>query len=237
MSEDGQSGGEQNPHIAGLVTVSFSGVSPDPSHSQVHKIVGNVDEGYCCTDNRLLSWISVDLGGLRRLCPKHYCLKNDGLGDYHSLRNWELQGKEAEDGDWVVLKAHTDDAALASKAFASAGWPLVPRSRSAASYGEARAEADIREGLQGEHGEHVFYRYFRILQTGPNTYGANIITCGGMEFYGELREYSPAASTPVVPAAPPTLVPVDNHVMEDTAMITPTSEEGNGAGLTTMPNE
>jgi len=149
-----------NPHSSGTVTASLSSFATDVTYSQAHKLVGRANDGYCCTDNRKASYMIVDIGENRRLKPLYYCLKNDGLGMYHVLRNWELQGKVLEDDEWVTLKRHVADVSLTNTAYATAGWK-IERSSSV-------------------------YRYFRIFQYDVNSYGAHNIMCCGIELYGML---------------------------------------------------
>ena len=163
-----------NPHETGDVQVTFSSSATDLSYSQVHKLVGRSNEGYCCTDNRPRSWMSVDIGAGRKLFITHYALKNDGLGTYHCLRNWELQGRLAESDEWVVLSSHTDDSSLTKAAFATAAWPVT---------------SEVK--LSG-------FRFFRILQTGLNSYGAHNIMCGGLELYGELYQSSSSLNNSII---------------------------------------
>ena len=151
----------ENPHTAGLVVAQLSSAATDPSYSQPAKFVGRASEGYCCTDNRPSSFMSVDLGTQRRLLPTHYCLKNDGLGIYHVLRNWELQGKVKEDEDWSTIKRHFGDSSLANTPFAVADWSIT----------EVASP----------------FRFFRIYQFDTNSYGAHNIMCAGIELYGRLH--------------------------------------------------
>ena len=158
----GTSGGKKtytNPHTTGNVIASFSSSATDPSYSQPHKFVGRSNDGYSCTDNRPQSYITLDIGALRSMQVTHYCLKNDGLGTYHVLRNWEFQGRLSESDEWVTLRKHIGDTALSNIAYATASW-------------------EINNSLP--------YRYFRIFQFDVNSYGAHNIMCCGIELYGTL---------------------------------------------------
>ena len=48
------------------------------------------------TNSEANSWMSVDLGAGRALCPSHYCLRHDNYSGY-TLRHWTLEGS-ADDG-------------------------------------------------------------------------------------------------------------------------------------------
>eukprot|EP01041_Mallomonas_annulata_P006906 gene6906-14019_t len=148
-----------NPHTSGLVVASLSSTATDPSYSQPHKFVGRLNEAYCCTDNRQHSFMALDLGPKRCLQPSHYCLKNDGLGIYHVLRHWELQGRNREEEEWKTLRKHEGDTALTNTAYAVADWTLNCTTP---------------------------FRYFRIYQYDVNSYGAHNIMCCGIELYGTL---------------------------------------------------
>ena len=47
------------------------------------------------------------------------------------------------------------------------------------------------------------FRHFRILQTGPNLGGTNVLACAGIELYGVLETAGTvsAADSPAIPAA------------------------------------
>ena len=66
---------------------------------------------------------------------------------------------------WVALCTHANDASIATASMATAAWPV-----------EGATEA---------------FRHFRILQTGKNAYGDNLLLCAGIELYGAFR--GPAA--------------------------------------------
>jgi hypothetical protein len=113
------------------------------------------------------SWMSVDLGEGRSLAPDHYCLRhvyNDhGMfpQNFHAMRNWQLEG--SNDGiHWDTLRSHANDTALDNDCVSEAAWPVHQDTNTA-------------------------YRHFRILQTGGNSAGNNLLICTGIELYGTLQ--------------------------------------------------
>ena len=136
-------------------------------NAQPHKLVGRSDDGYCYTDNLPNQWMSVDLGAGRSVVPTRYCLKNDRLGCFFALRHWTLQGRVEADGAWEDLRRHGNDTALTAAMYFVAAWPVEGATKS--------------------------YRFFRILQHGPNAYPGcrrmhYSLVCCGFELYGVLRE-------------------------------------------------
>eukprot|EP00729_Bicosta_minor_P032712 gene32712-biopygen28518 len=114
------------------------------------------------TKDRANSWMSVDLGEGRHLAPDYYCLRH-GNGNVHCrLLHWRLEGSN-DDSAWTLLKTHANDQALPDQKYSTASWPI-----------EATADG-------------ASYRYFRIFQTGENSYGDDSLNCAGIELYGLLR--------------------------------------------------
>ena len=104
----------------------------------------------------------VDLGATRSLAVSHYALRHSGGLIYGcALRSWELQGANAADGPWTTLRRHDNDASIEAKAGFVAAWAV--------------------EGAAP-------FRFFRIHQHGPNSYGDQYLLCAGIELYGLLTE-------------------------------------------------
>ena len=101
----------------------------------------------------------VDLGFGRALQVDHYCLRHGNNYERYILRNWNLEGSN-NNIDWTVLREHKDDRSLAEEAYSEGDWDV----NSAASNSP--------------------YRFFRILQTGPNSSGNHHLICCGIELYG-----------------------------------------------------
>eukprot|EP00729_Bicosta_minor_P032561 gene32561-biopygen22320 len=114
------------------------------------------------TTNSVNSWMSVDLGEGRHLAPDYYCLRHGNNGGTHRLEHWRLEGSN-DDSTWTLLKTHANDQALPAQGWSTASWPI-----------EATADG-------------ASYRYFRIFQTGKNSYGSDLLACAGIELYGLLR--------------------------------------------------
>ena len=143
-----------NPHMSGDVKASRS----SDGDGKAEDFVGreNVD---CYTMSVANSWMMVDLGFGRALQVDHYCLRHGFDGGSYVLRNWNLEGSN-DNIDWTVLREHNDDTSLAQEAYSESHWDV----NSAASNSP--------------------YRFFRILQTGPNSSGDNNLMCCGIELYG-----------------------------------------------------
>lgn len=136
------------------------------------------DNVFCWTNNKPNSWFCVDLGINRKLIPSKYTLRYGSSGSYCCPRNWILQGavklsknmNDLNSPDWVTLREHVDDKSL-NGSFATFSW-------------------DIEDPKTAEG-----FRYFRVLQTGPNSFQAppnkpdewsNAFVVSGLELYGEL---------------------------------------------------
>ena len=72
-----------------------------------------------------------------------------------------LQGSE-DDRRWVTLKSHDDDQSIAAKGFSTHTFPV---------------------GWQA-----LYFRHFRLIQTGPTSDGGFTMAVGGFEVYGSLRD-------------------------------------------------
>lgn len=83
-------------------------------------------------------------------------------GKCATLRSWHLQGRVREGGEWVTLSVHTrvDKDILSDIPYISAGWPVSSKLGA--------------------------YRFFRVLQTGRNSIGNDILSIAGIDLYGTL---------------------------------------------------
>jgi hypothetical protein len=155
-----------NPHTDGRVVVTMSSVLSGAPH----KFVGRSDDGQCATEDTPNSWMSVDLGAERTVVPTHYCLRNDQNGGRAALRNWALEGKAADEGDWQEIRRHDNDATLAKQDYAVGAWAVDAGGRA--------------------------FRHLRIRQHGKNANGStlsnkyqgNRLACCGFEVYGRLLD-------------------------------------------------
>merc|ERR1712216_724820 len=116
-------------------------------------LVGNKEER-SLTKSLPNSWMMVDLKQVGKMRVTHYCLRDGISSQNYKLRHWCFQGSN-NDSDWTTLKTHSDDTTLMDP-YQKAGW-LVNSSS--------------------------YFRYFRILQTGKNSYGKDQLVCCGLELY------------------------------------------------------
>ncbi|KAF4686600.1 E3 ubiquitin-protein ligase HTD1 [Perkinsus olseni] len=102
------------------------------------------------------SWIQIDLGEERELKITGYCLRSSiAAGEF--LMNWYMFG--SVNGElWDVLDKHSNCKEL---------------------LGDGRTGYFPVDGVEGG------YRYFRLMQFGKNSSGTDVLTCAGIDFYGE----------------------------------------------------
>ena len=159
----------ENPHTTGLVVASMSSIYK----GKVDAVVGrSIEPAPVYTENALNSWIKVDLGPDRLLLADNYTILHGASNKGNALRNWVLQAKAFDDGledNWITLKEHADDDLLSDEPNSSATWAL-----------------DIPEEISDS--STIGFRYYRIVQDGPNSNGNNCLFCCGLEFYGVLFE-------------------------------------------------
>ena len=132
------------------------------------------------TDDRPASWMAVDLGEGMTLYPERYCLRTDSDGNLAPC-HWQLQG--SSDGvSWVVLRRHVDEK---WKGALVPAFVAPPNPTPAGNAAPALAEASwkLEHALVQGRG----FRHFRIVQTGPNLGGTNVLACAGIELYGVLE--------------------------------------------------
>jgi len=147
LNHIGTAGGKRawvNPCSSGDVSVEWSSVRSGSAEQFVSKwdwkVVPKGEGPY--TNDQPNSWMRVDLGATRSLVVRHYALRKDSHHS-HTLRNWELQGANAADGPWTMLRRHDNDASIGNgKPGYVAAWPV--------------------EGVAA-------FRFFRIHQHGQNT--------------------------------------------------------------------
>jgi len=118
------------------------------------------DKGEHCnyTEEMPYAWVQLDLSLQYRLRCDGYALRSDAHSG-QKLRTWEFHA--SIDGDrWETLRKHVDDKSLETKRFSQKYWS-VSASKS--------------------------YRYFRIVQTGPNSSNRESIMLHGVELFGTLE--------------------------------------------------
>ena len=113
------------------------------------------------TVNMAYAWVSLDLSLKHRLRCTAYAIRSDAHSS-QKLRHWELQGSACGE-EWEMLRRHVNDETLECRRFSVGSWSVSPSDA---------------------------YRYFRIVQTGPNSSKRNNIMIHGWELYGDLEVYA-----------------------------------------------
>ena len=155
----------------------FGGARP-PALAATPALAGAVHNQ---TDDRPASWMAVDLGEGMALYPERYCLRTDSDGNL-APSHWQLQG--SSDGVvWVVLRRHVDEKWKGASGFVPFAAPPNPTPAGNAAPALAEASWKLEHALVQGRG----FRHFRIVQTGPNLGGTNVLACAGIELYGVLE--------------------------------------------------
>ena len=163
LATDGYKNAWTNPHDAKIVTASASSLGP--SSRSASAVVGRTAVR-CVTRDATKQWFQVDLGSTYSALPTHYTLRHYSSAGQECLRHWKFLG--SNDGKrWLVLTAHSNDTRLKERG-QCATWE-VPNPNS----------SRRRQGVKG-------FRYFRVLQTGPNSNKTNYLALSGFEIYGSL---------------------------------------------------
>eukprot|EP00927_Polykrikos_kofoidii_P015577 TRINITY_DN16936_c0_g1_i2.p1 TRINITY_DN16936_c0_g1~~TRINITY_DN16936_c0_g1_i2.p1 ORF type:complete len:1336 (-),score=148.31 TRINITY_DN16936_c0_g1_i2:329-4102(-) len=155
----------QNPHTSGAVVAKMSSFGGAPDRNKVESLVSHT-AATVYTENKELSWLSVDLGVDVRLCPNFYVIRSAKQNATSvPLRNWSFEGSH-DDITWTTIRRHSNDTALpVSVSARCAGWEL------------STSEA---------------FRFFRLYQFGKNGKSNHYCACGGIELYGSLVSASAA---------------------------------------------
>lgn len=137
------------------------------------------------TQNEANSWCAIDLGSGRRLMPTQYCIRHGASSTGNALRSWELRGRERENEEWDVLKAHMNDETLSSTPMSVALWDIDQKKTK-----KRKNELETEVKVTGEAAKSNLkaYRYFLLLQTAVNSSGNHCLFVGGLELYGVLTE-------------------------------------------------
>jgi len=109
----------------------------------------------------------VDLGSNVKVLPTYYCLKYGSSANYCVPRNWKFQASNdtrvvdqpEDDSLWITLRTHTNDLTLNAD-FAWFVFPIEKCSKA--------------------------FRYFRILQTGPNAFLTNRPSPGSVDSWSNV---------------------------------------------------
>jgi len=139
------------------------------------------DRQRCWTQNLPYSWYCVDLGNSGALCPKYYTMGYASSGNACLPRYWLFQASNQfspkqygstpedtpeNDRDWATLSIHKNDKTLNTE------------------WGVASWSVNTTE----------FFRYFRIIQTGQNSFDSKggddnwsqVLVVNRFELYGVL---------------------------------------------------
>lgn len=153
----------ENPAVSGEVSVELSslGQGSSPASACLSHVAPDGESVF--TENEANASMLIDIGEIRLLRPTGYCLRHDTQGSRGVLRNWVLQGsvEDTEEDSWVTLSSHVDDSSLAAQEGATSSFQISD------------------QGLEG-------YRYFRLVQSGPNSSGKGRLMCCGIDFYGDV---------------------------------------------------
>ena len=159
LATNGNTEPAKNPHTSGEVLAAMSsiGYSGGPSRLVEQRHDGST-RNY--TKDEPNQWVAVDLGKDRSLVPSDYCARHGATSGYSRLRSWDFEGSN-DGSNYTVLRSHKNDDSLPDQGFSVAAWKV--------------------------EGANQAYRYFRIRQTGENSYHDHTLSCAGIELYGMLR--------------------------------------------------
>jgi len=145
----------------------------------------------CWTQNLPYSWFCVDFGSNRLITPSYYSFGYGSSGNACLPKYWIFQAAKKitrtdvqydaddppqSDPDWKTLAIHTNDNTMTGE-WALHSWRL-----------------DTKDA----------YRYFRIVQTGPNSYNSSggddswsqVLVSNRFELYGTINHSSLSSSSP-----------------------------------------
>ena len=165
----------ENPHVSKQVLAAMSSIGAARGTASNSF---TVDRQSCCKPQHFVEqldpvdnftaagddqWMSVDLGSSWHLRLEHYCLRHSGAAG-GALRNWLLQARNTNDQEWITLKRHDQDESLCEATpFGVSIWAVSP----------------LRHGL-------ATFSKFRIYQIGLNSEGLKVLSCAGIELFGDL---------------------------------------------------
>ena len=180
------------------VVAAMSSVMSDEWGSP-ERFVCHAHDGATCniTKRAANSWMSVDLGGRRRLQLEHYCLRHGGDSGDCRLRKWQLEGSNHDDDDdddgggggaaWTVLDTRNEKPpSLEARAFSQAAFKVAWHSREGGETVDGEARARPRGGHPAAAAAAAGFRRFRLVQTGLNSDEYDTMFCAGIELYGTL---------------------------------------------------
>eukprot|EP01064_Diplonema_japonicum_P017962 TRINITY_DN2647_c0_g1_i1.p1 TRINITY_DN2647_c0_g1~~TRINITY_DN2647_c0_g1_i1.p1 ORF type:complete len:448 (+),score=107.92 TRINITY_DN2647_c0_g1_i1:30-1373(+) len=163
---------------------SFWGRS-DPS------AIVNRKEEYFCTRDAPEQWITVDFLD-KVVIPHSY-----SFASFHPMvagyypRDWVFEAS-LDGKTWSLLRKHENDTTLCK----SNKWGLWETQLAGT---EGKQDLDIDSDVF-EHASRQFFRYFRIRQTGQNSFGSHELQLTAIEIYGEVIAITKLLQTPPPPA-------------------------------------
>lgn len=110
------------------------------------------------TQNAANSWVKLNIVANFRLRPTHYTWRGRSDFNNNHLRSWRLQISN-DDSSWIDADIRTNNTQIAQNTYFSGAVTGVS----------------------------TFYKYFRLLNTAPDSDGQNYLTGGEWELYGDLR--------------------------------------------------
>ena len=167
-----------NPVQRGLVRVTCNGLMKDSL--PIEHVVGRVTVR-CVTSAESSAWIAIELTSCY-VQPSAYTLRHYSSWDTECMRHWRLEA--SRDGKlYTPISVHNNDSAL-NGAGSTNTWPI--------SLDTAHAPSPL----------HLFYRFFRLNLTGPNSNNHLYLACSGFELYGDVltvEQYTAAAGSTLTP--------------------------------------
>jgi len=206
----------RNPAELKLIRVTASSLATD---SQPTSAAVGREAVRCVTKPEPNSWFMFDLTPSRIMVrPTAYTLRHYSSWDMECLRNWVLQGS-VDGNTWVDLSVHKEDESLNGKG-STATWTLQKQ-------------------------QSMWFSYFRVLQTGPNSNKHFYLPLSGFEIYGSaLIPHGIAFKAPGCSSSAPTPSPVASTTAVTSPVASASSVElawdPNACGphiLVTKPNE
>jgi len=208
LGSEGRTASYLNPGERGMVQVSSSALTKDSAPANA--IVGRELVRCITTSINALdqsNYFQVELKDFT-LRPTHYSLKHFVSSDAHALRNWNLQGS-IDGKDWQVLKEHKNDTNLNGRG-STCTWIIDPEQPSSSSSDQTPARpnqhAHVITPSIALASPKYWYRFFRIILTGPNSCSQYALACSGMELYGyvmSVKQMDAWVSAGNVSAIPP----------------------------------
>ncbi|CAM9685306.1 unnamed protein product, partial [Phaeothamnion confervicola] len=146
----------ENPHDAGLVRVTSSGMEVGTEAAVVSR-----RRAPSRTKRSPESWICVDVGSQQSLDVSHYSLCSGADREGFDMVNWVCEGYDVRTRMWVILTHDTTRTPLVLRSpYGVATWPVDSMGKS--------------------------FRFIRLRSTGPNGAAGQALPVCAIELYGRL---------------------------------------------------